>query len=568
MFFNASLFRCGLLSLVVACAGVSLQAQSWITEVVRGADGQDRAYNLVNTQIQEALSIGLTSSYGDPTTFPNAHVVLSDALLGAKNEWVYNVQVAEFEMSIYECENSDYIWTTGVRGFSSNVDVLVVRTDISGNVLWARVIGQENNDADYSTSIIEASTQEIYVTGVTDDPAGFGNTDAFVINPDGGSGNVNWSQFYGGDYFDSGRCIRELPSGDFVVVGQTELDLGGVFDMQAWAFSIDAGGALLWSEHYGDKSTIDGFSTCVYFEPNEQMYATGVYNDGSTFASYIYVVAFDWTTGVQLVADAYAVGTPGQAGGWFINRSVDNERLVVTGQAGEVNNSGNLDAFFMLLDPPLGIPIIYRHYGALNRLDMTRAITPTLGQPGVTDVGYYMAGWTPHSSTTDDHWLLRTNLLGKTGCDDILNPDPVRIERFEEQHTDQTDYYQGKEIGLEYEEPIEWQEICPGMYVPPNALKTGSHVNDTRVAMPQFNIAPNPVSGGQAARIEFNAEEELSVLLTVSNVQGREVLRAAYTIRSGQSAISLPTQNWTGGVYNVRIQAGQQTGTAAFVIVE
>lgn len=568
MFFKASLFKCGLLSLVLACTAVSLQAQSWITEVVRGDSGRERAYNLVNTQIQEALSIGLTSSFGDPTTYPNVHVVLSDALLGAKNEWVYNVQVAEFEMSIFECQNGEYIWTTGVNGFSSNVDVLVVRTDISGNVLWARVIGLENGDADYSTSIIEASNEEIYVAGVTGDPAGFGNTDAFVVNLDGGSGNVNWSQFYGGDFFDSGRCIRELPDGNFVVVGQTEVDLGGVIDVQAWAFSIDAGGALLWSEHYGDKSTMDGFSTSVYFEGNDLMYATGVYNEASTFASYIFVVAFDWTTGIQVVADAYAVGTPGQAGGWFINRAVDNERLVVTGQAGEVNNSGNLDAFFMLLDPALGIPPMYRHYGTLNVDDLTRTIEPTEGQPTVTQAGYYMAGWTPHGSTSDDHWLLRTNLVGKTGCDDILNPDPVRIERFEEQFTDQTDYYEGKEVKLEFEEQIQWDAICPGMYVAPNALKAGLDVKGTQVSIPQFNVAPNPVSGGQAARIEFNSDQEQSVLLTVSDVQGREVLRAEYTIRSGQSAISLPTQNWTSGVYKVRVQAGSMVESANIIIVE
>ena len=568
MFSTASLSKILLLICAVACTTTSMQAQSWITEVVRGGVGDDRAYNLVNTQIEEALSIGLTNSFGDPSTYPNAHVVLSDALLGAKNEWVYNVQVAEFEMSIFECVNSDYVWTTGVSGFSANIDVLVVRTDIGGNVLWARVIGLENNDADYSTSIIEASSGEIYVTGLTADPAGFGNTDAFVINLDGGSGNVNWSQFYGGDYFDSGRCIRELPDGNFVVVGQTELDLGGVFDMQAWAFSIDAGGGLLWSEHYGDKGTFDGFSTSVYFEGADLMYATGIYNEASSFASNIFVVAFNWTTGMQVVADAYAVGTPGNAGGWFIDRAVDNERLVVTGQAGEVNNSGNLDAFFMLLDPTLGIPLIYRHYGTLNRNDMTRAIQATVGQPTVTQAGYYMAGWTPHSSTADDHWLLRTNLLGKTGCDDILNPDPVRIERFDEQVTDQMDFYEGKEVKLEFEEQIVWDEICPGMYVAPNALKTGRDVNSVQVSIPQFNLAPNPVAGGQAARIEFKAEQEQNVLLTVSDVQGRELLRAAYTIRTGQSAIALPTQNWTSGVYSVRIQAGAVVESTNFVIVD
>lgn len=566
---TCSALLCALLFAVVFGAS-PLAAQSWITEVIHGTpDQDDRAYNIVNTEANEALSIGLTYSYADPANGPYPHIVLSDPLLGPIIDHIYDVQVAEYEMSIYECENGDRVWTTAVIGFSLGAgrDILVARTDPSGGLIWARVLAGEDDWVDMSASVIETSTGDIVVAGHGEYPGlGFGSMDAVVFNLDGGSGAVNWSYMYGTPNYDAARCIREIEGGNFIVVGESDVEIGGTLSRQAWAYGLDPAGFLTWSQHYGSDKTFDRFNTVVVHE-NGVAYATGVYDENSTFGGDVYVAALDPFTGALFAANAYATGAPGDAIGWFITNNNYDDNLVVVGEAGEVNFSGFTDGFFMLLDQFLGIPLDYRQYGWEDQYDGVRAVAATNYVPALTDPGYYMAGWGPFTGT-DDHWLLRSNMVGKTGCDYVRSPDPYETPDYDWHEVDQNFYAEGFEVWFDYAEVLDWEQICDGQYVGWYQPKQGSESETVATDAPGLNISPNPVAGGGSARLDFEAAEAGTLSITICDLQGRELMRAVHEVHAGQNSFVLPTQKLTAGLYNVRLQQGDRLETASFVLVD
>jgi len=81
---------------------------------------------------------------------------------------------------------------------TGNYDVLLIKTNNMGNVLWAKTYG--GSYYDYGTGIGFSSEGEILLTGDTES-YGFGAKDVFLIKADS-SGNLLWAKTYGGSYND------------------------------------------------------------------------------------------------------------------------------------------------------------------------------------------------------------------------------------------------------------------------------------------------------------------------------------------------------------------------------
>jgi len=128
-------------------------------------------------------------------------------------------------------------------------DVLLIKTDSSGNELWSRIVADDAT-LDIATSMRLTSDGGCIITGMT---AGQGNgediTGGILLMKADSDGNVVWKKTLGEPRQDSGSSVQQTSDGGYVIVGCVveSLESGpDGFDMDALIVRTDSGGNELW----------------------------------------------------------------------------------------------------------------------------------------------------------------------------------------------------------------------------------------------------------------------------------------------------------------------------------
>jgi hypothetical protein len=126
-------------------------------------------------------------------------------------------------------------WTWNESG-AGNVDVWLIKTDGNGNKIWDKTFGGENDEygrfgqqTDDGGYII---TGEIWSLDFTD-------WDLLLIKTDG-SGNKVWEKTFGGDSMDWGLSVQQTGDGGYIVTGSTYSF--GAGDTDVWLIKVGPGG--------------------------------------------------------------------------------------------------------------------------------------------------------------------------------------------------------------------------------------------------------------------------------------------------------------------------------------
>ena len=78
--------------------------------------------------------------------------------------------------------------------------------------------------------------------------------DYWIIKLDN-SGNLDWSQYFGGNFTDTPNGVVETENGDFIIAGSsdsTDTNISnnlGTYDF--WVIKISSNGDLMWEKSYG-----------------------------------------------------------------------------------------------------------------------------------------------------------------------------------------------------------------------------------------------------------------------------------------------------------------------------
>ncbi|MFZ7114941.1 MAG: T9SS type A sorting domain-containing protein [Bacteroidota bacterium] len=149
-----------------------------------------------------------------------------------------------------------------VTGAHGGKDIMVMRCDSSGAILWSKLIG--GSDTDEGCSILSTSDGGVAVCGfsssVDGDFTGHIGTvdyDIVIIRMDG-QGNILWIKNYGGYSEDRSYSFVETAEGGFMVAGTTSSNdsmvtvQNGYSDV--WVFKTDFSGSILWEKSYGGSS--------------------------------------------------------------------------------------------------------------------------------------------------------------------------------------------------------------------------------------------------------------------------------------------------------------------------
>jgi hypothetical protein len=146
-------------------------------------------------------------------------------------------------------------------------DVLAVKLDSAGKVIWKKAFGGREDDLAYAVDLtadggyVVAGSTESHDWG---EEQYQGGKDFWIIKLSS-AGDLLWRRWYGGSGDDIAMSIRTLSDGSFIVAGFSDSRNGNVTgnngESDAWVLKLDSEGRLQWQNSLGGEG-IDG-AFCV-----------------------------------------------------------------------------------------------------------------------------------------------------------------------------------------------------------------------------------------------------------------------------------------------------------------
>jgi hypothetical protein len=159
----------------------------------------------------------------------------------------------ELGRSVQVLGDGGYIIVGSTYSFNASTDVLLVRTDPDGNMLWYKTYGGPGTDSANSVQVLEDGGLIIAGNTVTLNAS----YDALLVRVDP-EGNMLWNRTYGGlkeDHIDS---LYETHDGGYIMTGYS-MEIG-VFKYELLLVRTDSQGRLLWNKTIGGSKSYRGIS--------------------------------------------------------------------------------------------------------------------------------------------------------------------------------------------------------------------------------------------------------------------------------------------------------------------
>jgi hypothetical protein len=132
-------------------------------------------------------------------------------------------------------------------------DFLLFKLDLSGNIVWSETYGGSKDDN--SRSLVKYSNSGYLLVGYSDSFNDGSNKDIYIVKVDL-NGNEQWYKTYGGAGGESASEVITTTDGGFAIVGNT--DSKGAGDQNIWLLKLDADGDLDWDKTYGGSIRAGG----------------------------------------------------------------------------------------------------------------------------------------------------------------------------------------------------------------------------------------------------------------------------------------------------------------------
>ena len=135
-------------------------------------------------------------------------------------------------------------------------DVLVIKADANGDLVWQKSFGKSGNP-DHGNDILQTSDGGYIVLGDTTS-YGVGSADLWLIKL-AADGTEQWNKTIGGDYFDEPISFTKAIDGGYIIVGNTDA-VDGMGDV--WVVKTDDAGEVNWQKTFGSSDSWE-YSVCV-----------------------------------------------------------------------------------------------------------------------------------------------------------------------------------------------------------------------------------------------------------------------------------------------------------------
>jgi len=98
---------------------------------------------------------------------------------------------------------------------TSNQDIIILKTDTAGNLIWSKTYGGEGYE--YGAMLVETSDAGLAITGITN-TSGTGYDDIYLVRTNS-TGDQLWAKTYGGDKTDQGFGLVKNSDNGFSITG-------------------------------------------------------------------------------------------------------------------------------------------------------------------------------------------------------------------------------------------------------------------------------------------------------------------------------------------------------------
>ncbi|MBN2079650.1 MAG: hypothetical protein JW838_11840 [Spirochaetes bacterium] len=246
-------------------------------------------------------------------------------------------------------------------------DLLAMRLDSGGKVLWSRTTGGSGRDCAYDVKA--APGGGFIVAGVTEsmgpgDPGNYGSYGNMMAVKIDGSGNIQWSRVYGHDLYESATGVAVTSDGGYLLGGYTH----SYGSSRCIVVKIDAAGMMEWEGIYGTGDTTD-VAYSVKTAPDGGYILAGSRIDGTGRAMGL-LIRTD-SLGGELWSSVYGETSRFN---WIRDIDVGNDgSIVAAGYRGnDILPENQCDAWFFRVDPA-GCILWERLFGG-SYLDIAYAI--------------------------------------------------------------------------------------------------------------------------------------------------------------------------------------------------
>jgi len=178
---------------------------------------------------------------------------------------------------------------TGFTRIGGLKKVLLIRTDANGDTLYTGIYGGVGDDQ--GVEFLETADGGFVIIGKTFTQT-LGESDILMMRTDA-NGNLVWSKSFGGSLWDEAAGITMLADGNYFISGSTISFGQGDFDILL--MKTDTSGNILWGKTYGMEETdasytalenddgtivISGYTNCMGFGQTLRMSDPNYYLDG------------------------------------------------------------------------------------------------------------------------------------------------------------------------------------------------------------------------------------------------------------------------------------------------
>ncbi|MEO0079806.1 MAG: SBBP repeat-containing protein [candidate division WOR-3 bacterium] len=203
-----------------------------------------------------------------------------------------------------------------VTGYSTNsagnYDILTLKYDPSGNLLWVSAYNGPANSTDYPNAILVDNLGNLYVTGYSLQSSGM--YDYLTIKYRAATGETLWTRRYNGtgNGTDMAYALALDSAGNVIVTGASTGSMGADYDIVIVKY--DPNGVTRWVTRYNGPGSDNDGGNAIGVDQLGNVYVAG-YSTGAgtsydlTLISYNQAGAFRWVRRYDGPVSGYDIGT-------------------------------------------------------------------------------------------------------------------------------------------------------------------------------------------------------------------------------------------------------------------
>ncbi|WP_346858747.1 T9SS type A sorting domain-containing protein [uncultured Draconibacterium sp.] len=244
-----------------------------------GTEFQDQGMNMIRTKDGGIAMIGFSNSRTD---FGDMYIVKANSEGEMQWQNFFGPSYVDYGFGLVENNLGELILAGTQNGFynptqvdflTHDADILLVKTDSSGNQIWYKTFGGKAHD--WAKDIIAAPDGGYLVCGSTQS-FGEGSFDVFLMKINE-SGEQIWLKTFGGAEFEYGEKLVSGADGN-IYISATSASFSGNGKPDHFIIKTDADGELIWSKTFGGEGS--DYSSGLVATPDSGVVFTGWTNAG------------------------------------------------------------------------------------------------------------------------------------------------------------------------------------------------------------------------------------------------------------------------------------------------